>query len=135
MNMKFLQPLRKTLENLVFLGSLAAATPENQQKEYNPKENKAVYGQAELYRSKIQWVDSKPVIERNEYLLGKNILGLCHTYSGLIEILEGLKGRDREKVLEHELGHREFPMRSEEENRRKTYTEEPKIHPMVSYLG
>src|SRR3989344_7158061 len=133
MNMKFLQPLRKTLENLVFLGSLAAATPENQQKEDNPKENKAVYGQAELYHSKIQWIDGKPVIERNEYLLGKNILGLCHTYGGLIEILEGLKGRDREKVVEHEVGHRENPMRSEEENRRKTYTEEPNINGMVSY--
>jgi len=133
--MRFLSLGKKTLENLIFIGSLAAATPENQQKEYSPKENKAVYGQAELYPSKIQWIDGKPVIERNEYLLGKNILGLCHTYGGLIEILDGLKGRDREKVLEHELGHREFPMRSEEENRRKTYTEEPNINPGVSYVG
>ena len=106
-----------------------------EERNYEPQHTEQPYGKAEFYPNGIQMIDGKIVVKRNKYQMGENILGLCHTYSGLIEILEGLKGRDQEKVVEHELGHREHPMRSEEENRRKTYTEEPKIHPMVSYVG
>ena len=130
--MKF---VKKSLEGLLLIASLTSPSEANKRL-YEPQPVAAqVYGHAEVYPSEIQMVDGKPVVERNKYLIGENILGLCHTYSGLIEILEGLRGRDREKVVEHEIGHRENPMRSEDENRRKTYTEEPNIHPMVSYLG
>ena len=134
--------LKKTLEALV-MGAALAASPQDEQKtlEQHPE----VYGspiiapqaylKAQDYPQHVEWMEGKPVIKRNKYMLGENLLGLCWTYSGIIEILEGLQGRDREKVVEHELGHREFPMRSEEENRRKTYTEEPNINHMVSYLG
>ncbi len=126
--------LKKSLEGLILLASLEA-NPASEEKRYEPAQQEQVYGQAKLYPSKVQWVDGKPVIETSNYSIGENILGLCDTYSGVIRIREGLKGRDREKVLEHELGHREHPMRSEAENRRKTYTEEPDMHPMVSYVG
>lgn len=129
--MKF---FKKTLENLILISSVALKSGEEQKQDTIPEPTQ-IYGKAEIYPSKVHWIDGHPVIERNEYMLGKNILGLCNTYSKVIQMLEGLKGRDREKVLEHELGHREFPMRSEAENRRKTYTEEPNMHPMVSYVG
>ena len=124
---------KKSLEGLLLIANLIA--PPQEERVYEPQQPQQVYGKAELYPSGVQFIDGKPVVERNKYLMGENILGLCWTYSGLIAILEGLKGPDREKVLEHELGHREHPMRSEAENRRKTYTEEPHIHPIVSYNG
>ncbi len=126
--------LQKSLEGLLIIASLTSNL-EVEEKQYRLPQTEQIYGQGEIYPSGIQMIDGKPVVSRNKYQMGENILGLCWTYSGLIAILEGLKGRDREKVLEHELGHRENPMRSEEENRRKTYTEEPNMHPMVSYLG
>lgn len=131
----------ETLEVLVEGGFIGAP----QEKPATLEQHPEIYGspiiapqaylQAQKYPQEMEWIDGKPIIKRNKYLLGENLLGLCWTYSGIIEILEGLQGRDREKVVEHEKGHREFPMRSEEENRRKTYTEEPKINPVVSYLG
>lgn len=126
--------LQKSLEGLLLIASLTSNL-EVEEKQYEPPKAEQVYGKAEVYPSGMQMINGKPVVSRNKYQMGENILGLCWTYSGLIAILDGLKGRDREKVLEHELGHRENPMRSEEENRRKTYTEEPNMHPMVSYLG
>src|SRR3989344_2034465 len=133
--MKFASALKKTLET--FLAISIAATPmELGQREYQePTTIQPRYGQAELYPNKVEWIDGKPVVETSKYLIGDNILGLCNTYSGFIQIREGIRGRDRERVLEHELGHREHPMRSEAENRRKTYTEEPEMHLMVSYVG
>lgn len=130
-----MQIFKRSLEGLVLLASLTTPPSKTDEKQYQLLQTEQVYGQAEVYPSGIQMIDGKPVINQNKYQMGDNILGLCWTYSGLIAILEGLKGRDREKVLEHEVGHRENPMRSEEENRRKTYTEEPNMHPMVSYLG
>lgn len=133
--MRFTTVLKKTLETLLTISALAAASGAREETQETQTQKQEAYGKAEIYRPKIQLINGKPVIEINEYLMGKGILGVCNTYSGAIHILEGLKGDDREKVIEHELGHREFPMRSEAENRRKTYTEEPNMHPLVSYVG
>ena len=130
--MKF---VKKSLEGLLLIASLTSSS-EADKRPYEPQPVASqAYGHTEVYPSRMQMLDGKPVVERNKYLIGENIRGLCHTYSGLIEILEGLRGSDREKVVEHEVGHRENPMRSEEENRRKTYTEEPNINGMVSCVG
>ena len=133
--MRFASALKKTLETLLAISIAATPMKLGQRENQELTTIQPGYGQAEIYHCKMQLVDGRPVIEINEYLMGKGVLGVCNTYSGAIHLLEGLKGRDREKVLEHERGHRDFPMRSEEENRRKTYTEDPDLHPLVSYIG
>ena len=89
----------------------------------------------QFYETKVKIIDGKPVITCNKYTMGENILGLCWHYSGLIQILEGLKGEDREKVLEHELTHRASPMWSEATVREKTNTTDYTPNQAVSYTN
>lgn len=87
----------------------------------------------EIYASDQFLLDGKLVVMCNSYMLGKGLLGVCFTYSGLIMMLDGLKGEDRERVLSHEKHHREHPMDNEETVREKTGTVGYTPNTLVSY--
>jgi hypothetical protein len=77
------------------------------------------------------------IFEANDYFFGNNlgegiIFGVTFTYSGRIVVLDSLKGRDRDIVLEHEKHHRNNPADSEYMTRKKTNTEDFYPNPNVS---
>ena len=86
-----------------------------------------------FYPSVLSLDEGKPIIRCNSYVLGEGILGLCFTYSGLIMILDGLRGEDEQQVIHHERTHRQHPMMDEAEVREKTGTSDYRPNEMVSY--
>jgi len=77
------------------------------------------------------------IFEANDYFFGNHLkegitFGVTFTYGGKIVVLDSLKGRDRDIVLEHEKHHRNNPADSEYMTRKKTNTEDFYPNPNVS---
>ena len=73
--------------------------------------------------------DEPKIIEANEYMLGKNILGLTSIYNKVIFILDKLKGELKDKVIQHEKHHLENIADSEYMTRFKTSTLDMNLNP------
>lgn len=95
--------------------------------------NKKVKDFLYYYPKKSENQESEPkIIEANEYILGKNILGLASIYKRVIFILDKLHGELRDKVIEHEKHHLENIADSEYTTRLKTNTLNMNLNPELA---